>query len=144
MCGCEAQRASGPSVILRRQVVRLSISMSTQPRTRDTLNGQRPNVNKDKEQPSRKNTHGAEARRGTTNFFFFLLGDSEKNSPRAAHFLFRFARGEPTDVLSDSAVVLRRDDDNVGVTEAESGAGEGKVSSAASDVRLRPATTDWW
>ena len=72
MCGCEAQRASGPSVILRRQVVRLSISMSTQPRTKDTLNGQRPNANKDKEQPSRKNTHGAEAKRGNNEFFLFF------------------------------------------------------------------------
>ena len=87
----------------------------------------------------------AQRREGEQRIFsFFLLGDSEKEPPRAAHFLFRFARGEPTDVLSDSAVVLRRDDDNVGVTEAESGAGEGKVSSAASDVRLRPATTGWW
>src|SRR5580693_7306781 len=80
MCGCEAQRASGRSVILRRQVVRLSISMSTQPRIRDTLNGQRPNANKDKEQPSRKNTRAQGENGGTTDFFLFFTWRFEKDS----------------------------------------------------------------
>lgn len=51
----------------------------------------------------------------------FLLAIENR---RAAYFLFRFARGGPADLASSSAVVLTRDGDDVGVGEADGGAGK--------------------